>query len=626
MSRVHLLILCVAAGLFAFVHGSCDIWPQPVHVSVGSSQTSSLADDFTFHSTCRSKVLYRAIRRYEKLIKSTRKVTAVVDVASGFGVKSPSFHVSVVEISVGENVADAGDSSGYSALDTDESYEVHVEKDQAVIKCDKSIYGCIRGLETFSQLIEFHHNVVPETPAKRSRNYGAFAITWMRNLFARTLPMSFGRPVDDEGAPGPSSSIYLMPSRVHISDYPRFKYRGLLIDTSRHFLPLSTIIANLDAMAWLKMNVLHWHIIDDQSFPLFVQSHPNLSAKGAYSALHVYTNDDVRRVVSEARDRGIEVVFEIDLPGHSHSWGHGERQSVVECTPKSPGTFIINPVNNAAFAIIRDVYNDVFALFNQGAGDHSEMATGSTKLIHAGGDEVRQDCWANNAEVQGFIRDKGLSGVHDVNRFFEDRLLSFLTEEHNRTVIVWQEVFTGTVLSRSQFQRFAPHLVIDVWLGDWRSMFGAITKPESGGSRALLSACWYLDHLNERFENFYSCDPHDFLPSKVGHSSSTDAFKRVLGGHASMWGENVDADNFFSRVYPRALAVAEKLWSPPLVDGLHLRADGRIRQSMGQVWRRMRRFRCALINRGIRVGPRDPGHYCPHEYEEPPLPYQHHEL
>jgi hexosaminidase len=165
----------------------------------------------------------------------------------------------------------------------DESYELQVlpviDNDSFVVLTATTVFGVVRGLQTFLQLLDFG---------------------WIDNLDQR------------------QSAVFLLSSApLHVIDRPVYPYRGLMIDTSRHYLPLSLILSNLDAMEMNKLNVLHWHMTDSQSWPYKSDVYPELATKGSYCNECVYDSRDVARVIREASDRGIRVVLEIDLPGHS---------------------------------------------------------------------------------------------------------------------------------------------------------------------------------------------------------------------------------------------------------------------------------------------------------------------
>lgn len=356
----------------------------------------------------------------------------------------------------------------------------------AVIE-SSSVWGILRGLETFSQLLYLG---------------------------------------DDKHS--------LMVNLTEINDEPRFRHRGLLIDTSRHYLTLFTIFNILDGMSYNKLNVLHWHIVDDQSFPFQSRVFPELSEKGAYEPnILIYTPEDVQNVIEYARIRGIRVMSEFDTPGHTRSWGNSHPELLTQCFGDYAGKLgPMDPTKETTYEFIEKLFTEITEVFPD-------------EYVHLGGDEVEFDCWNSNANIMKFISDNNLSGFKQLEGLYIQRLVDLIARL-NASSVVWQEVYQNGV-------QLPNTTVVHIWLGDRRSLLQRVTKD---GFNALLSQGWYLDHLatGGDWQKFYDCDPHDFF--------GTDEQKqRVMGGEACMWGESVDNTNVLQRIFPRVSAVAERLWS-----------------------------------------------------------------
>ncbi|DBA89255.1 TPA: hypothetical protein ACH3X1_016396 [Trebouxia sp. C0004] len=249
-----------------------------------------------------------------------------------------------------------------------------------------------------------------------------------------------------------------------ISDAPRFKHRGLLLDTSRHFLPVQNIKDHLDAMAWVKMNVFHWHIVDDQSFPFESHHLPGLSADGAFSASHVYDKQDVADIIAYAKDRGIRVIPEFDTPGHVASWGKGYPELLTQCyndQGKPNGELgPLDPTRNST-------YNALWLLFREAAQVFPDS------YIHLGGDEVPFDCWQSNPDVQDWMKANSLGSLSQLEGYFESRVLGLATLA-GRSYIVWQDVLDNNVTLRS-------NTVVHVWKW-WPA--AAVTNPAVSSSQS----------------------------------------------------------------------------------------------------------------------------------------------
>ncbi|KAM4706710.1 beta-hexosaminidase subunit beta-like [Discoglossus pictus] len=366
-------------------------------------------------------------------------------------------------------------------------------------------------------------------------------------------------------------------NQSHIVDSPRFAYRGVLLDTSRHYLPLKTIFLNLDAMSFNKFNVFHWHIVDDQSFPYQSITFPDLSNKGAYQPnTHIYAPTDVRLVIEYARLRGIRVVPEFDSPGHMDSWGKGQKRLLTPCfiDKKFSGTYgPVNPVLNDTYAFMYKFLEEVSKLFP----DH---------YIHLGGDEVDFTCWQSNPDITKFMNDQGFrNDYYKLESFYIQQILNIVAS-FNKGYIVWQEVFDNKI-------KINPDTVVEVWKVEFCNE--ELYNVTAAGFQTILSAPWYLDIITygQDWQRYYKVEPLSF-------HGTAEQKELVIGGEACMWGEYVDASNLTPRLWPRASAVAERLWSSQHVT------------SVEDAYNRLIKHRCRMLSRGIPAEPLYFG-YCDHE-------------
>jgi len=323
-----------------------------------------------------------------------------------------------------------------------------------------------------------------------------------------------------------------------IDDAPRFSWRGLLIDVSRHFQPVDVIKRHLDAMAAVKLNVLHWHLTDDQGFRIESKAYPRLHLLGGDGEF--YTQEEIKDVVDYAWKRGIRVVPELDVPGHATSWlvGYPELAS-------APGPYVVetrfgiqdptfDPTNEAVYELLDGVFGEMATLFPD-------------PYVHIGGDEVTGTHWDENPSIQEFMREKGLADNHALQGYFNERLSRILTK-HDRRMVGWDEVLQ-------------PDLPAETVVQSWRGQ-ASLNEAASLGFPAILSFGYYLDHMFPA-EYLHGVDPLS------GTAGSATAAERILGGEACMWGELVTPENIDGRVWPRAAAVAERLWSSPPSEGLY---------------------------------------------------------
>jgi len=334
---------------------------------------------------------------------------------------------------------------------------------------------------------------------------------------------------------------------VTIQDHPRFPWRGLMMDSARHFIPLDVIRRNLDGMEAVKMNVFHWHLSENQGFRAESRKFPKLHELGSDSLY--YTQDEIRDLIAYARDRGIRVVPEFDMPGHSTAWfvGHPELAS-----GKGPyeierrwGIFdpAMDPTNERVYKFLDEFIGEMARIFP----DH---------YFHIGGDEVNGKEWDANPKIQAFMKAQGIKSNEALQAYFSGRVQK-LVVKHGKVVIGWDEVLV-------------PGVPKDIVIQSWRGQ-ASLAQAAKQGYRGILSNGYYLD-LGWPAARHYAVDPMGGDAANL----SAEEKQRILGGESCMWAEYVNAENVDSRIWPRNAAIAERLWSPQEVRepaSMHARLD-----------------------------------------------------
>jgi hexosaminidase len=410
----------------------------------------------------------------------------------------------------------------------DESYRLTVGTRQVVLDASTDI-GVLRGLETLLQLLS----------------------------------------ADDQG--------YYFPC-VTIADKPRFTWRGLLIDVGRHFQPVEVIKRNLDGMAAVKMNVLHLHLTEDQGFRIESKVFPRLQQLGSDGMY--FSQAQIRDIIAYAADRGIRVMPEFDLPGHSTSWF-----VAYPAFSSAPGSYAIER-KFGVFAPTFDPSNERIypffdAFFKEMAGLFPDP------YIHIGGDEVEGHQWDANPAIQAFKKKKGFADNAALQAYFNGRLLEILTKHHKK-MVGWDEILQ-------------PGLPTDIVIQSWRGQ-ESLADAARKGYQAILSNGYYID-LCQPAEFHYMNDP---LPADSTLDERQKAL--VLGGEATMWTELVTPDTIDSRIWPRTAAIAERFWSPATVRNVEdmYRRLGRISielEELGLLHLKNAEMMLRRLAPGPRVGP-----------------------
>ena len=320
---------------------------------------------------------------------------------------------------------------------------------------------------------------------------------------------------------------------VTIQDKPRFPWRGLMIDSARHFIPLDVLRRNIEGMEAVKMNVFHWHLSENQGFRAESRKFPKLHELGSDS--FYYSQDEIRELIAYARDRGIRVVPEFDMPGHSTAWFVGLPELASGKGPyeieRKWGIFdpAMDPTNEKVYKVLDDLIGEMARIFP----DH---------YFHIGGDEVNGKEWDANPKIQAFMKAHGIKNNEALQAYFSGRVQKLVTK-HGKTVVGWDEVLVEGV---------PKDIVIQSWRGQ-----ASLAKAAKQGYRGILSNGYYLD-LGWSAARHYAVDPM----SGDSANLSPEEKQRILGGESCMWAEYVSPENVDSRIWPRNAAIAERLWSP----------------------------------------------------------------
>ena len=357
---------------------------------------------------------------------------------------------------------------------------------------------------------------------------------------------------------------------LRINDAPRFAWRGLMLDSARHFQSPEYIKRFIDWMALHKLNVLHWHLVDDQGWRLEIKKYPKLTSVGAWRVPAgqapladidpatgkprqyggFYTQDQVRDIVAHAAKRHITVVPEIEMPGHATAAvvaypELGVTDKPPKAVPEQWGIFpTLFNVDDATFTFLENVLAEVIEIF---PGEY----------IHVGGDEALKDEWHASKKVQARMRELGLKDEHELQSYFIQRVGKFISSK-GRKVIGWDEILEGG------------NLAADATVMSWRGIDGAIAAAKAGHDTVLSPAPdLYFDHWQS---------PGDTSPGRSNTLSLKDVYlfnplpaaiqpeqrKHVLGLQANLWAEFMRSEARVTYMaYPRVAALAEVAWSPP---------------------------------------------------------------
>jgi hexosaminidase len=475
MQGIGLIALALAlysADVRAQQPPQLNLMPVPASVQPGSG---SLRIDPAFSVALTGHTEARLDRAVQRFLRQLGRQTAFPLSAKASASAKPTLLVRTDHAS--KEIQELGE---------DESYVLEVTTDGAKLTAPTPL-GTMHGLQTFLQLVE-------------------------------VSPDGFGAPA------------------VTIQDKPRFPWRGLMIDVSRHFIPLDILKRNLDGLEAVKMNVFHWHLSENQGFRVESKKFPKLHSLGS-DGLY-YTQEEIRDLIGYARDRGIRVVPEFDMPGHTTAWFVGYPELASGPGPyeieRKWGVFdpAMDPTNEKTYKFLDEFVGEMARLFP----DH---------YFHVGGDEVNGKQWDANPKIQEFKKAHELKDNEALQAYFSQRVQKIVTK-HGKAVVGWDEVFI-------------PGVPKDIVIQSWRGQ-ASLAQAAAQGYHGILSNGYYLD-LGWPAARHYAIDPM----SGPAASLTPEQQQLILGGESCMWVEYVNAENIDSRIWPRNAAIAERLWSPQSV-------------------------------------------------------------
>ncbi|KAM6580840.1 hypothetical protein CsatA_004614 [Cannabis sativa] len=534
---------------------SIDVWPKPRTVSWSQPQAHLLSPTFSI-ATPSHRYLRAAANRYRAQILTEHHQQLV----------PPS--VVLINVSATPLQAlniDVADLTAPLHHGVDESYNLSIPASGSVARLTaRTAWGAMRGLESFSQLV------------------------W--------------------GSPS------VVAVGISLSDSPLFGHRGLMLDTSRNYFPVKDILRTISAMSANKLNVFHWHITDSHSFPLMVPSEPDLADKGSYGSDMQYSPDDVTRIVEFGLQHGVRVMPEIDAPAHTGSWAQAY-PDIVTCAnmfwwpagaqwedrlAAEPGTGQLNPLNPKTYKVVKNIINDIIKLFPE-------------PYYHGGADEIIPNCWKLDPTIQSMLSNGGT--LSQVLEIFVNSTLPYITSL-NRTVVYWEDILLDETIKVDP--KFLPPE--NIILQTWRNGHNNTKQIVSAGYRTIVSSSefYYLDCGHGDFtgnNSIYNiqtgttgdggswCNPFKTWQTiynyDILYGLSKEESKLVLGGEVALWSEQADQTVLDSRIWPRASALAEVLWSGNRDEKTGIKRSA-------EATDRLNEWRSRMVSRGVGAEPIQP--------------------
>uniref|UniRef100_A0A8D8DEL4 beta-N-acetylhexosaminidase n=2 Tax=Culex pipiens TaxID=7175 RepID=A0A8D8DEL4_CULPI len=571
--------------------GPINIWPQPTaKATIGSKTSRFRLADLNVHIKAAAQPVEGLLRDAFGVFKEELRATLVAHGAAGEDGEVVAAAASLVTESgkePGKEPSADGKIHFYKPVD-ENRYDVDKFDVRITVLKSPDVYLTMQTDESYNLSV---------THTARSLVAKVFANSFFGAKHALTTMQQLVWFDDEE-------RVLKILNKALIEDVPRFNFRGLMLDTSRHYFSVDAIKRTLVGMSHSKLNRFHWHITDSQSFPYVSKHYPQLARYGAYSDREIYTTDDVREVVEYARVRGIQVIPEIDAPAHAgNGWDWGPKHNLGElslCINQQPWSYYcgeppcgqLNPKNNNTYLILQRLYEELLEL------------AGPLDYFHLGGDEVNLECWQqhfNESDMRTLWCDFMQQAYH--------RLQVANKGVAPKLAAVWSSGLTSyPCLSKNTY-------AVQVWGGSkWQENYQLI----NAGFSLVISHvdAWYLDcgFGSWRSTGEGACSPYRNWQTVYKHRPWDEMkltslqMRQILGGEACLWTEQVDESTLDSRLWPRSAALAERLWTDP-VEEVYSESVPK------ETFNRMSVFRNHLVELGLRAEPIFPK-YCAQNQDE----------
>jgi hexosaminidase len=540
--------------------------PKPVSISWGETGPLKVSQDLKLESEQQdNKILSDAFERTVKTIKDLKWTPTAVEeplqpVTRPFK-RDTTSELSKVKVNVKDYDADL-------QLGVDESYSLNItEGSEEILITAETVWGVLHALQTVQQIV-----------------------------------ISDG----DEGM--------IIEQPVSIEDKPLYPHRGIHLDTARNYYAVDAILRQIDALALSKLNVLHWHFVDAQSWPVELKSFPEMT-NSAYSPKDVYSAEDIKKIVSYGKARGVRVYPEIDMPGHSYSGWKDIDPKLLACATSefsdNINNYQLDALYNKTYDTVEKVYNEVSEMF-------------SDNLFHVGADELVPSCFEYSESIQNFLKEDESRTVDDVLEYWIDKALPIFKKVKDRKIVMWEDV----VLSESIKAGNVPK---DVIMQSWNNGTDYIQELVKMGHEVIVSSADFF-YLDCGFGGYLGNDPRYNVQKNPDWNNPTFNYggdggswcspykswqriyaydfaanlteserKKIIGVEAPLWAEQVDDQVADGKIWPRAAALSELVWSG------NKNSTGQLRNR--EMTQRIANFRDYLVANGIRAAPIMP-RYC----------------